>query len=70
MDRINYVYHDATIDCPWNDYVIDACVNGSSVQATESSIGGNWVSLQTLKYIIIRDHKRRSYSCRKIFLAV
>lgn len=38
MDRINYVYHDATIDCPWNDYVIGAYVNGSSVQVTESSI--------------------------------
>lgn len=37
MDRINYVYHDA-IDCPWNDYVIGAYVNGSSVQVTESSI--------------------------------
>lgn len=38
MDRVNYVYHDATIDCPWNDYVIGAYVNGSSVQVTESSI--------------------------------
>lgn len=39
MDRINYAYRDATtIDRPWNDYVIGAYVNGSSVQATESSI--------------------------------
>lgn len=38
MDRINYAYRDATIDRPWNDYVIGAYVNGSSVQATESAI--------------------------------
>lgn len=38
MDRINYVYHGATIDCPWNDYVIGAYMNGSSVQVTESPI--------------------------------
>lgn len=38
MDRINYAYRDATIDRSWNDYVIGAYVNGSSVHSTESAI--------------------------------